>query len=183
MCREMPKGATPFIVEEIWSPGPPADLPAEVTLKKLSKMQISKNRRCRITSYGCLAYVLEPTSWGEFALVEQPPLRFLGRHQWKIVGSTISAKSEGIEGALAQVPVPPAASPSRWEGFGAFQIYSADQGFPAIEAADSEIYIRVEFGGPYDGFVALPPPPHERIWYRTVLAGYWEPKGGKHGAA
>lgn len=174
---QIPQGATPFIHHELWSPGDPADTPEEVKPKKMSALQTSKNRAYTLTVYGCVVYLLEPTPWGEPALMEQPPLRFLGRHHWKLVGANLGAKSEGIETALAEFPSPPDA-PERWEGLMDFRLFSSMEGYPQLTATDNEVYIKLEYGK-YLGAVALPPSPYNRLFYKTVLAGYWMPKGSK----
>ncbi|MCK6511926.1 hypothetical protein L6R29_18385 [Myxococcota bacterium] len=174
MCHEMPEGATPFIHSTIWSSGDPADLPEEVKPKSLSRFSVNK-RIYHITVYGCVVYAMEPTSWGEMALVEQPPLRFLGRHQWKLVGTKVSAETDGLKEAIDNFPSSPDA-PKKWEGLMEFRVFSVAEGYPALIAAENEVYIKVEYGK-YLGVVSPPPTPYNRLFYKTVLAGYWLPRG------
>lgn len=176
MWHERPEGATPFIHSTIWSPGDPAELPAEVKPKSLSRFQVNK-RIYHIMVYGCVVYAMEPTAWGEMALVEQPPLRFLGRHQWKVVGATVNTQIAGQKDALAFFPSAPD-SPEKWEGLMEFRDFSVADGYPMLIAEENEVYIKIEYGK-YLGAVAPPPAPHNRLFYKTILAGYWMPKGTK----
>ncbi|MCB9639084.1 MAG: hypothetical protein H6727_09345 [Myxococcales bacterium] len=173
---EIPEGAKPFIHHGIWSPSDPADMPTDVKPKKLSLLKVN-NRQYIITTYGCVVYAMEPTPWGEMGLQEQPPLRFLGRHQWKIVGAELDTDSGGIKDALAEFPSSVDA-PERWEGLMEFRIFSSTEGYPVLKATENSVYIHVEYGK-YLGAVSPPPAPHDRLFYKTVLAGYWMPKGAR----
>ena len=169
--KDLPAGAEPFSVESLLSIDP-VDLNPTKTVPYNRSVVVAKADRVYVfTKYGCKAFLPEPTSWGILAPTEQPPLRFVGRHFWKVMGVEFNASSRGIKAVESFSPYATTA-PESWNSFMEFREYGTEFGDqPIVFQGAGEIRIIVE-AGKYSGPTPLPPAPYNQFLYKTILSGY-----------
>jgi hypothetical protein len=169
--KNLPAGAVAFSAESLLTLNP-SDLPTDKTQAfKRSLIQADSNFIYVFTKYGCRAYVNEATSWGVLSPTEQPPLRFVGRHYWRVGGTNFLATSDGIEAASQMSPYVTTVN-GTWPSFMEFKDYGVHEGDPPIIFQGSgEIYIQIE-SGRYTGPTPPPLAPNDKIMYKTILSGY-----------
>lgn len=166
-CHSLHAGdPEPFLSEEIWTPGDPADLPTRLREKTLANLTVEPGWRYEIHRYSCRILLKQPTLWGADAPQIQAPFLFAGRQQWTVTGASVSVHSKGLD-KLA----PPSESLPTWSGFLAFEDYGVFRGDPVLVATKSQIGITLWFGQ-YEGSTLLPPPPYDRLFYLAVLSGF-----------